>query len=339
MGRQQAVDRGFGDEGALPAGEAHRQLARRRLGLGQRQVDEAIAHLLGDAVPDALGPRRPVLERAPPDRRPGGGRTSGRASPAGRPRGTPPRDAPAGRPRGTPRWRRVRRAGRCDRSTRRMISSFSAAGYLIRPRPAPSASMLSFSSRGSSACSAPLKAVPSTLQGAGFLAQRLDPVRRRRARRVAGQAALAGLEELLGPRVAQAFGDALAAAEGRDAPLAAQASPRRPSSTRRIFSSAEWCLRARRRMSRTTRSAGGFLAGATAGRVPGRPGRRISGSSSLLGGYDEPEILRSSTTRFCLIGADAGQAAGLEGTMRPAGRPRPRAGGAGRSWLSLKLRP
>jgi hypothetical protein len=43
------------------------------------------------------------------------------------------------------------------------------------------------------------------------------------ARRVAGQAALAGLEELLGPRVVQAFGDALAAAEGSDALLAAQA--------------------------------------------------------------------------------------------------------------------
>jgi hypothetical protein len=130
---------------------------------------------------------------------------------------------------------------------------------------APSAIMLFFSSRSSSACSAPLKAVPSTLQSAGFLAQRLDLVGRRRARRVAGQAALAGLEELLGPRVVQAFGDALAAAEGSDALLAAQASPRRPSSTMRIFSSAEWCLRVRRRMSRTTRSAGGFLAGATAG--------------------------------------------------------------------------
>ena len=39
-------------------------------------------------------------------------------------------------------------------------------------------------------------------------------------------------------------------------------SPRKPSSTTRIFSSAEWCLRVRRRMSRTTRSAGGFRAGA-----------------------------------------------------------------------------
>ena len=29
--------------------------------------------------------------------------------------------------------------------------------------------------------------------------------------------------------------------------------------------------------------------------LPKRPGRRISGSSSLLGGYDEPEILRSSS--------------------------------------------
>ena len=41
-------------------------------------------------------------------------------------------------------------------------------------------------------------------------------------------------------------------------------SPRRPSRTTRIFSSAEWCLRVRRRMSRTTCSAGGFGAGAEA---------------------------------------------------------------------------
>jgi hypothetical protein len=36
-------------------------------------------------------------------------------------------------------------------------------------------------------------------------------------------------------------------------------------------------------------------------------GIRISGSSPLLDGYDEPEILHSSTRLNCLIGADAGQ--------------------------------
>src|SRR4051812_8585824 len=58
-------------------------------------------------------------------------------------------------------------------------------------------------------------------------------------------------------------------------------SPRSPSSTMRIFSSAEYCLRVARRMSRTIRSDDN-LAGPD------------SGSSPLLDGYDEPEILLSS---------------------------------------------
>src|SRR5215475_6653334 len=36
--------------------------------------------------------------------------------------------------------------------------------------------------------------------------------------------------------------------------------------------------------------------------------KRISVSSSLLGGYDEPEILRSSSCQICLTGAEAGHA-------------------------------
>jgi hypothetical protein len=56
----------------------------------------------------------------------------------------------------------------------------------------------------------------------------------------------AGLQELLRPGVIQALGDALAPAEFRD--------PRRPSSTMRIFSSAEYCMRVARRMSFTIRS-------------------------------------------------------------------------------------
>ena len=42
---------------------------------------------------------------------------------------------------------------------------------------------------------------------------------------------------------------------------------------------------------------------------------RISASSPLLGGYDEPEILRSSITQICPIGADARQQA-LSGHQR-----------------------
>src|SRR5215471_21683994 len=39
--------------------------------------------------------------------------------------------------------------------------------------------------------------------------------------------------------------------------------------------------------------------------------KRISVSSSLLGGYDEPEILRSSSCHICLTGAEAGHCIGV----------------------------
>ena len=59
-------------------------------------------------------------------------------------------------------------------------------------------------------------------------------------------------------------------------------SPRGPSRIMRIFSSAEYCFRVARRM------------GGQASRTS--PGWSwIYVSSSLLGGYDEPEILRSSS--------------------------------------------
>src|SRR4026207_916349 len=67
-------------------------------------------------------------------------------------------------------------------------------------------------------------------------------------------------------------------------------SPRKPSSTMRIFSSVGLhggC---------SSRSAQTAIQDA-----------RISVSSPLLGGYDEPEILRSSSRKICLIGADVGQ--------------------------------
>jgi hypothetical protein len=63
VGREQAVDRGLGDEVALAVGEVHRQLTGRQLGFGQRQVEDAPAHRVGDAVPDAAWPRRLVLKR------------------------------------------------------------------------------------------------------------------------------------------------------------------------------------------------------------------------------------------------------------------------------------
>ena len=56
-----------------------------------------------------------------------------------------------------------------------------------------------------------------------ILTQRLYFVAGRRTRRVACQAAFAGLQKLLGPTVVHAFGDAFAAAQLGDAGLAAQA--------------------------------------------------------------------------------------------------------------------
>src|SRR5919112_4127535 len=75
-------------------------------------------------------------------------------------------------------------------------------------------------------------------------------------------------------------------------------SPRRPSSTMRILSSAEKLRRVARRMSLTTVSAGSF-----------------AGPDVCFifapDGYDEPEILRSREPSICLKGADAGQLNGL----------------------------
>ena len=59
------------------------------------------------------------------------------------------------------------------------------------------------------------------------------------------ETALAGLQELLRPGVIQAFSDAFAPAEFRDAVFATQAI---------LFYSAEYCLRVARRMSFTIRS-------------------------------------------------------------------------------------
>src|SRR5678815_3015994 len=77
---------------------------------------------------------------------------------------------------------------------------------------------------------------------------------------------------------------------------AIDSSPRRPSSTMRIFSSAPYCLRVARRMSLMTVSADAF------------PVPDFCLIFAPLKGYDEPEILRSQPGRFCLIGADVEQA-------------------------------
>src|SRR6187455_3299884 len=67
---------------------------------------------------------------------------------------------------------------------------------------------------------------------------------------------------------------------------AIDSSPRRHSSTMRIFSSAEYCLRVARRMSLMTCSDGAF------------PVPDFCLIFAPLKGYDEPEILRSQLSRF-----------------------------------------
>jgi hypothetical protein len=177
----------------------------------------------------------------------------------------------------------VRRTGRWASSTRRMISSFSEAGYLMRALPPPR----------------PCFFEQPVLEGEvrhgllerGRLGPQVPDLRARRLSRfVARQALLTGLQELLRPTVIEALRDAFAPAELRDAVLAAQAGEH------------DGDLLLRRVP----------LPGSTADvlhrLLGGRSGQRVSGSSPLLDGYDEPETLRCSITQNCPKSADAGQA-------------------------------
>src|SRR5438270_13532606 len=77
-------------------------------------------------------------------------------------------------------------------------------------------------------------------------------------------------------------------------------SPRRPSSTMRIFSSAEWCRRVARRISRTVFSA--------------LSGMRLLACLIVATkqGYDEPGIVSYAIRPFCPTSAD-----GLQSVLRP----------------------
>src|SRR3954452_363804 len=162
----------------------------------------------------------------------------------------------------------VRRTGRCDCSTRRMISAFSEAGYLMRRPPQPRSCFFE---------QAVLQREigHSLLQGAGLAPQRLDLVRRGGPGGVAGQALLASLQELLGPAV---YMDEVMPSRRHNSAMLS--SPRKPSSTMRILSSAEKGRRVARRMSLTMVSAGA-LAGPDVCFI------------FAPHGYDEPDILRS----------------------------------------------
>ena len=84
-------------------------------------------------------------------------------------------------------------------------------------------------------------------------------------------------------------------------------SPRSPNTTIRIFSSADYCLRVLRRISRTALSAGSFLV--------------IDFCLIFVpfGHYDEPEILRYAITSICPKGVDVRQSseAGCFNRCRP----------------------
>src|ERR1700732_4961901 len=90
-------------------------------------------------------------------------------------------------------------------------------------------------------------------QCAGLATQVLHLVRGCCAGRIAGEPLLPGLKEVFRPAVIQILDD-----PSRRHSSAMLSSPRRPSRTMRIFSSAENCRRVARRMSFTTFSAGSF---------------------------------------------------------------------------------
>jgi len=123
-----------------------------------------------------------------------------------------------------------------------MISSFSEAGYLIPRRPHPRTCFFE---------QAQVQGLlgDDLVQRPGFPAQVLDLAAGRRPRGVACAAPLASLQELLRPGVIR-----LSAKPSRRHNSAMLCSPRRPSSTMRIFSSAEYCLHVTLRMSFTIRS-------------------------------------------------------------------------------------
>src|SRR5215468_5029208 len=110
-----------------------------------------------------------------------------------------------------------------------------------------------------------------------FAPKLLDLVGRRCTSGVSGKPALAGLEELLRPRVIHALGNAFAPAKLGDRGFAA-------------------IHRAQCGSSLPPHGASELRVGCRGQRLPTtRAWTWISVSSSLLGGYDEPEILRSSS--------------------------------------------
>src|SRR6185436_5331042 len=98
----------------------------------------------------------------------------------------------------------VRRTGKCDCSTSRMISSFSQAGYLMRRLPHPRSCFFFEHTALEGQLGHDL------LQRVGLATQILDLVRSGGPGRIARQPLLARLEEVLRPAVIQVLDDSLA---------------------------------------------------------------------------------------------------------------------------------
>src|SRR4051812_49079059 len=101
---------------------------------------------------------------------------------------------------------RVRRTGKADCSTSRMISSFSAAGYLMWRPPHPRSAFFK-----KTIFQRQLR--HDLLQRASLATQVLHFVRRRRPGGIASQALLPGLEKVLQPAIIQVLDDPLATAQ------------------------------------------------------------------------------------------------------------------------------
>ena len=93
-------------------------------------------------------------------------------------------------------------AGRCERATRRMISSFSQAGYLIRVPPHPLSHVFFEQPQLQHLFG------DHFFESSGFTPQLCDFARVGLANNVPGQALLAGLHEVLGPLVIKTLGNA-----------------------------------------------------------------------------------------------------------------------------------
>src|SRR5262249_10175050 len=123
-----------------------------------------------------------------------------------------------------PSFARVWRTGSRDCSTSRMISNFSAAGYLIRRPPQPRS--LFFQSVLEHLLGTDL------FQRAGLPAQLLDLIRGCRPCRVASHAPLAGPHNFLRPAVIEVLDDPFAAAQCGVAPASPACGYRLPSGLR-----------------------------------------------------------------------------------------------------------